>query len=40
MACNDFDLIDHYFNRMRSKRLDVVAGIGDDCALMSVAEKK
>lgn len=40
MACSEFDLIERYFNRMRSTRRDVVLSIGDDCALLSVAEKK
>lgn len=40
MTCGEFDIIERYFNRMRNKRRDVVVGIGDDCALLSVAEKK
>lgn len=33
------DLINHYFNRMRSiRRQEVIVGIGDDCALLSVAK--
>lgn len=36
MVCGEFDLINRYFNRLRSKRLDVVVGIGCDCALLSV----
>lgn len=40
MACSEFDLIDRYFKRRSSKGRDVVMGIGDDCALLSVAEKK
>ncbi|AFP84432.1 thiamine-phosphate kinase [secondary endosymbiont of Ctenarytaina eucalypti] len=40
MACSEFSLIDRYFNRIQNTRRDVVAGIGDDCALLSIAEKK
>ncbi|SNC58511.1 thiamine-phosphate kinase [Sodalis endosymbiont of Henestaris halophilus] len=40
MACSEFDIIDRYFNRIRSTRQDVMMGIGDDCALLSVDEKK
>lgn len=40
MAYGEFDLIGRYFNRTRSTRRDVAVGIGDDCALLSVAEKK
>ncbi|WP_413722249.1 thiamine-phosphate kinase [Sodalis sp. RH23] len=40
MACGEFDLIARYFNRVRSVRRDVVLGIGDDCALLSVDEKR
>jgi len=39
MACGEFDLITRYFNRVRTARRDVVVGIGDDCALLSVDEK-
>lgn len=34
MACGEFSLIARYFDRVRSSRLDVELGIGDDCACM------
>ncbi|CDL82750.1 thiamine-phosphate kinase [Xenorhabdus cabanillasii] len=40
MACGEFDLIARYFNRHVIRRRDVNLGIGDDCALMTVAEKQ
>lgn len=40
MACGEFSLIARYFDRVRSSRRDVDTGIGDDCALLSVAEKQ
>jgi len=40
MAIGEFDLIARYFDRVRSARRDVVLGIGDDCALLSVDEKR
>lgn len=40
MACGEFDLIARYFDRVRSVRRDVITGIGDDCALLSVEEKR
>lgn len=40
MANGEFDLIARYFNRVRSVRRDVVVGIGDDCALLAVDEKR
>lgn len=40
MAQGEFDLIARYFNRQRVSRHDVPLGIGDDCALLSVAEKQ
>ncbi len=40
MACGEFDLIARYFDRFRSNRRDVELGIGDDCALLTVAEKQ
>jgi thiamine-monophosphate kinase len=40
MACGEFDLIARYFNRYRTARRDVQLGIGDDCALLTVAEKQ
>ncbi|KAA9000089.1 thiamine-phosphate kinase [Affinibrenneria salicis] len=40
MAEGEFDLIARYFNRVRSSRRDVALGIGDDCALLTVAEKQ
>ncbi|HHL2561657.1 TPA: thiamine-phosphate kinase [Yersinia enterocolitica] len=40
MACGEFDLIARYFDRCTSKRRGVVLGIGDDCALLTVAEKQ
>lgn len=40
MACGEFSLIARYFDRVRSPRLDVETGIGDDCALLTIAEKQ
>ncbi|MGL9769184.1 MAG: thiamine-phosphate kinase [Sodalis sp. (in: enterobacteria)] len=40
MVYGEFDLIDCYFNRMSGMRRDVVVGIGDDCALLSIDKKK
>lgn len=40
MACGEFDLIRRFFDRQHYYRRDVELGIGDDCALMSVAEKQ
>ncbi|TKI06305.1 thiamine-phosphate kinase [Martelella alba] len=40
MAKGEFDLITRYFDRVRSVRRDVVLGIGDDCALLTVDEKR
>jgi len=40
MACGEFDLIALYFNRFEHLRRDVLLGIGDDCALLTVAEKR
>ncbi|KOC89906.1 thiamine-phosphate kinase [Winslowiella iniecta] len=40
MACGEFELIARYFNRVTSSRRDVEKGIGDDCALLNVAEKQ
>lgn len=40
MTFDEFNLIDRYFNRIRSTRRDVLLSIGDDCALLSVTDKK
>lgn len=40
MACGEFDLITRYFDRFKPVRRDVQLGIGDDCALLTVAEKQ
>ncbi|WP_339098513.1 thiamine-phosphate kinase [Pectobacterium brasiliense] len=40
MVEGEFDLIARYFNRVRSSRRDVELGIGDDCALLTVADKQ
>ncbi|POT58418.1 thiamine-phosphate kinase [Citrobacter amalonaticus] len=40
MACGEFSLIARYFDRVRSSRLDVETGIGDDCALLNIPEKQ
>lgn len=40
MACSEFDLISRYFDRIKHFRRDVKLGIGDDCALLTVAEKQ
>ena len=40
MACGEFELIARYFNRVTSSRRDVEKGIGDDCALLNVAERQ
>ncbi len=39
MACGEFDIITLYFDRCKKLRSDVKLGIGDDCALIEVAEK-
>ncbi len=39
MACGEFSLIARYFDRVKSARLDVETGIGDDCALLNIPEK-
>ncbi|WKE64913.1 thiamine-phosphate kinase [Gallaecimonas kandeliae] len=38
MASREFSLIDNYFKGKGHQRKDVVLGIGDDCALLSVPE--
>ncbi|OCA56394.1 thiamine-phosphate kinase [Photorhabdus namnaonensis] len=40
MACGEFDLIARYFDRQEINRRDVNLGIGDDCALMTLADKQ
>lgn len=40
MVEGEFDLIARYFNRVRTARRDVELGIGDDCALLTVADKQ
>ena len=40
MACGEFELIARYFNRVTSSRRDVEKGMGDDCALLNVPEKR
>jgi thiamine-monophosphate kinase len=40
MACGEFSLIARYFDRVRTSRLDVETGIGDDCALLNIPEKQ
>ncbi|MEH0875462.1 thiamine-phosphate kinase [Pectobacterium cacticida] len=40
MVEGEFDLIARYFNRGRGARRDVEVGIGDDCALLTVADKQ
>ncbi|PLR51926.1 thiamine-phosphate kinase [Chimaeribacter arupi] len=40
MACGEFDVIARYFDRYKHSRRDVQLGIGDDCALLTVAEKQ
>ena len=40
MACGEFSLIARYFDRVRSSRLDVDTGIGDDCALLNIPDKQ
>ena len=37
MAESEFDIIRHYFSNRQPERADVVAGIGDDAALLRVA---
>ena len=39
MAKNEFELIEHFFKSQPVKRKDVVLGIGDDAALVSVPPK-
>jgi len=36
----EFDLIKHYFSQQSVNRKDVVKGIGDDCAILQLSEKK
>lgn len=38
MACGEFELITRYFDRKISNRKDVELGIGDDCALLNLAD--
>lgn len=40
MANGEFDVIARYFDRFKHSRRDVQLGIGDDCALLTVAEKQ
>ncbi|WP_192458142.1 thiamine-phosphate kinase [Musicola keenii] len=40
MAEGEFDVIARYFNRASNSRRDVVLGIGDDCALLTVPESQ
>ena len=40
MACGEFSLIARYFDRVRTSRLDVETGIGDDCALLNIPENR
>ncbi|MEX9254488.1 thiamine-phosphate kinase [Pseudenterobacter timonensis] len=40
MACGEFSLIARYFDRVRTSRLDVETGIGDDCALLTIPDKQ
>ncbi|MDF7680338.1 thiamine-phosphate kinase [Enterobacteriaceae bacterium ESL0689] len=40
MSCGEFSLIARYFDRVKNRRPDVETGIGDDCALLNIAERK
>ncbi len=40
MSSGEFDIIARYFNRQTQHRRDVPLGIGDDCALLTLPEKK
>jgi len=40
MACSEFSLIEIYFTSRTSERNDVVLGIGDDAAVMQLAENE
>lgn len=40
MVCGEFGLIARYFDRVTGSRRDVEKGIGDDCALLNVPDKK
>lgn len=40
MSYGEFDIIARYFNRQRVVRKDVYQGIGDDCALLLIADKQ
>jgi thiamine-monophosphate kinase len=40
MASGEFELISRYFNRESTRRKDVLQGIGDDCALLQLAESQ
>ncbi|AUH01715.1 thiamine-phosphate kinase [Pectobacteriaceae bacterium CE70] len=40
MVEGEFEIIARYFDRVRTSRRDVELGIGDDCALLTVADKQ
>lgn len=40
MIFNEFNIINNFFNIKKKKRIDVIVGIGDDCALTSIPKKK
>ena len=40
MLLGEFDIINQYFKRKTSNRHDVIKGIGDDCALVTVNEQQ
>ena len=40
MACSEFSLIENYFNSRTTARADVILGIGDDAAVMQLAENE
>lgn len=40
MSASEFSIIAQYFSGIGSKRKDVVLGVGDDCALMSLPERR
>lgn len=40
MVYGEFNLINKYFNRIDTKRRDVILGIGDDCAVLSISKKQ
>lgn len=40
MVYGEFNIIRDFFNKKKKRRTDVLAGIGDDCALVEILDKK